>query len=591
MTLNSDDHGILLNFSLAGWVILCMSMFANSFSRRCVIRDTAVPLCSSDFRTGFKATCDFAAQQNVSVPVLGGGPAIAPGYPHETWCKIIGVEWDEDENGDWVQPSPFNGEYEKGGLLVKRGYYDKGNIRGLAYPKDQFGRYHNCQLSAWRKLDNFTTSQRCEVVGNPMGGFSHFDNLWGSVVSLAQVMVPDSYYDVWGRAQQSEPLAVYPTYIIFVIINLLDTFLLLGLFVAVVTGTFKRLRDTDESAAPNVEETSSSWEPSRISTDVDQEEDISGEEAIQRAADSMIRSVYFKHFISANILVQLVAIGGNSVDADQAWRDLAYWSRIVCVAIFILEQVLNYLAVGDLEMFWKKLFHRFETFMILIALVGIVFDIEQVSVLPAFRGYRLMKYFPTLQDMLQSAVSSVLAILNVMVFIIIVGLCYVVAGRYMFSSNMDSVSRSNFGSFTMASLTMFQLFTGDSWSGVMYASMQTFPDDMLSQFLGAILVVSWFIFASLIAQNLFVAVIIENFQIADTIENVKKPGNLQSLRKSFHKAYTHLYKRRNAVQHGHIDLDIHSGKMRVCASSAHPIVVIIVAGPVQLFALLHACIY
>lgn len=541
-----------------------MSMYATSFSRRCVTRDTAVPICSSDFRTGFNHTCNFVTQQNVSAPVPGGLPAVAAGYPFESWCKILGVEWDIDENRDWVQPSPFNGTYERQGLLVKRGYYDKGNIRGLEYPKDEFGRYHNCQVSAWRKVQNYTTTQRCEVVGNPMRSFSHFDNLWGSVVSLSQVMVPDSYYDVWGRALESEPLAEYPTRLIFITINLLDTFLLLGLFVAVVTGTFKRLRDQNEKKSAVIEDFSeSTGRSARHSRDGEEEEEISGEEAIQRAAENMSRSVYFKRFISAAIIVQLVAIGGNSEGADQVWRDFGYWSDIVCVSIFILELVLNYLAVGDLEAFWHKLFHRFEIFMVLIALIGIAFGIQELSVLPALRGYRLMKYFPTLEDMLHSAVSSVLAILNVMVFIIIVGLCYVVAGRYMFGSDMNAISRSNFGSFTMASLTMFQLFTGDSWSGVMYASMQTFPDDVLSQFLGAFLVVSWFIFASIIAQNLFVAVIIENFQIADTIENVKKPGNLHSLRYNFHKAYTLLYKRRNAVQQGHLDLDVRSGNLHV----------------------------
>jgi hypothetical protein len=343
--------------------------------------------------------------------------------------------------------------------------------------------------------------------------------------------------------------------------------LLLGLFVAVVTGTFKRLRDAEEGVARSIEAIEEKEEPSSPQERDEEEEDeeISGEAAIQKAAFKMTRSTYFKHFISATIAAQLISIGGNSEDADQVWRDYAYWSDIVCVSLFILELTLNYLAVSDMEVFWSKLFHRFEIMMVFISLIGMSFGIPELSVLPALRGYRLMKYFPTLDDMLKSAVSSVQAIFNVLVFIIIVGLCYVVAGRYMFGSGMDNISRSNFGSFTMASLTMFQLFTGDSWSGVMYASMQMFPDDELSQGLGAALVVSWFIFACLIAQNLFVAVIIENFQIADTIANVKKPGAAHSLRSSFHKAYVSLYKRRNAVQQGHLDLDVRTGSLHVSA--------------------------
>jgi hypothetical protein len=36
-----------------------------------------------------------------------------------------------------------------------------------------------------------------------MGGFSHFDNFWGAVVTLSQVFLPDSSYDVWNRAKVS----------------------------------------------------------------------------------------------------------------------------------------------------------------------------------------------------------------------------------------------------------------------------------------------------------------------------------------------------------------------------------------------------
>ena len=59
------------------------------------------------------------------------------------------------------------------------------------------------QADIWRELQNFTATQYCEVVGNPMGGFSHFDNFWGAVLSLSQVFVPDSSYDVWNRAKVS----------------------------------------------------------------------------------------------------------------------------------------------------------------------------------------------------------------------------------------------------------------------------------------------------------------------------------------------------------------------------------------------------
>lgn len=171
-----------------------------------------------------------------------------------------------------------------------------------------------------------------------------------------------------------------------------------------------------------------------------------------------------------------------------------------------------------------------------------------------------MKYFPTLEDMLKSAVSSVQAILNVFVFILLVMLCFVVAARYMFGSRLDPLTRSNFGTFAMASLSMFQLLTGDSWSGIMYNSMLAFSDDQqLAQFFGAVLVLTWFVFASLIATNLFVAVIIENFQISDTIENIRKPGRVAAFRSIIKGAYSGLYRKSNGVLAGNLTIDTNTG--------------------------------
>ena len=588
---------LFLLLTLAAWIILCMAVYQKSMRRRCVTRAASIPVCSSDFSTDFNQSCNLTSDVDKTLLVDAGSPAISGGYPFETWCKIRGVEWDWDGE-DWVRPTPFNGTYDH--LLVTRGYFDKGEnlsaaARGLGgpYPKDDLGRYHTCQANSWKAVDNFITTQRCEEVGNPMAGFSHFDNMWGGAASLFQVIAPDSYYDVWGRLQEAEPV-IYPlTLIIFVCINVIDTFLLLGLFVAVVTGTFKRIRDMHEKSKleqqpegthggflseeqeqdvlENAVQSEDTVPANSQNNMAKEEDDLSAEEVMQRASVAMIKSTAFQSFISLTILLQLASISGitpsSSAGGDggldefaRIWKDFSYYSQVTCSFIFLIELILNYCALMDMTIFWQRPLNRIEAMLTLLSLIGIAANIPELAVLPAFRGYRLMKYFATLQDLLKSAGASVLAIINVAVFIGLVGLCFVVAGRYMIGSKMNPFNRSNFGDMVMASLTMFQLFTGDSWSAVMYSAMMPF-DDPLSQFFGAFLVITWFIFASIIAQNLFVAVIIENFQITDTIANLSKPGNIASLRQTFREAYTAVYRRNLAITSGAARLDVNSGQL------------------------------
>jgi hypothetical protein len=560
---------LLLFLTLAGWCLLCMALYSKSFRRRCVNADANIPVCASDFSSGFGQTCDFVTDVNKVVTQARGDTAISSGYPFEQWCKIHGVEWDKDKNGAWKLPLPFDGEYEP----VQRGYYDKGlNALGFenifTYPKDSSGRYHTCQAKFWRSTDTFTVTQRCEVVGNPSGGFSHFDNVWGSVASISQVIFPDSYYEVWWRAQESEPWIFWATRILFVLINVLDTFLLLGVFVAVVTGTFQRIRKQSQSVSTADERLDTDNHDDDAQNPPD-DQDISGEEAVQRAAIALTNSRYFETFISFVIIVNLVTIA-NSRETDSFWADFSFYSTISCWGFFLLESTLRYLAVGDLSKYWSSLFHRTEVLLVIITIVGIFADISELKVLSAFRGYRLMKYFPTLQAMLLSAVASTKAILNVVVFTLIVCLCFLVAGRYMFGSLMDGITRANFGSLGVGAVAMFQLFTGDSWSGVMYASMQAFPiDQKFNQFMGASLVLTWFFFANVIARNVFVAVILGNFQISDTLANIKKSGVIESVRQRFRMSYARVYRKSRAMSSGAVNLDTRTGIMSAGADSGN----------------------
>jgi hypothetical protein len=106
---------------------------------------------------------------------------------------------------------------------------------------------------------------------------------------------------------------------------------------------------------------------------------------------------------------------------------------------------------------------------------------------------------------------------------------------------VTALSRSNFSTFTLSLLTIFQLFAGDGWSDVLYASMES-KDTMYGQVFAAFFVLSWFIFSKLIAANLFVAVIIENFEVSVTIENIKKPGHFRALRDAFSRSMRGVFR-------------------------------------------------
>ena len=69
------------------------------------------------------------------------------------------------------------------------------------------------------------------------------------------------------------------------------------------------------------------------------------------------------------------------------------------------------------------------------------------------------------------AIGSFKPMFNLFCFIVVMTLGVAVTGRYVFGVRMNEITRSNFGSFFVAEITVFQLMIGDSWSGVVYAAI------------------------------------------------------------------------------------------------------------------------
>jgi hypothetical protein len=559
--------GVIFSFlflAVIGWNVLLVSVYGSSARRQCVTVDTFVPKCASDFSTGFNATCNFNAEpENVLQP--GGTPTISGGYPFRTWCKIIATEHDQDASGKWVEPKPA-------GKLVTKGYYDYSNSKqSISWPKYN-GTYHSCQASAWRNAkiqgEEFEVTQTCAVVGNPQMGFSHFDNVYGASVTMFQLIAHDSYYDVWFRTMEGDPDLIYVTYILFPLITVLDTFLLLGLFVAVVTGTFKRIRneqkfsqftgqktnETDPSLrGPTTPETLLS--PTKNSMVEDEKIEVIDDIAqIQEGAQILTNHWAFDSFIHLTVLWHVISLGFDTYDAPDFEKMVCYWSNVVCSAVFVAECFLNYMARNSARRFFLR--HKTELTMAIISVAGIATDMTIVKVICALRGYRLVKYFKTLESLLTSARASILAIVNVCVFTILIGLCFCVTGRYLIGDRMNELTRSNFSSLFMAALTMFQVLTGDSWSSVMYAAMQCMPaEDWMSQGAAAFFVLTWFVFAYLVVNNLFVAVILEHFEIAKTLECIASDGHIAFWRNRLKVAYDRLFRTSNEALGGALTIE------------------------------------
>eukprot|EP00961_Rhodomonas_salina_P260007 3513783-Rhodomonas_salina.1 len=420
------------------------------------------------------------------------------------------------------------------------------------------------------------------------------------MVTIFQIAASDGNYDVIWNSLESEPQVFEAIWVYYFMISCLCTFLLLGLFVAVVTGTFKRVRET-QSAKYMTEVLNGADNPGEEEQVGEDETEAEAQERIHmqelekkmvkyrslversatfvirnRVADikaqekdetedsipvdlfalHLLRSKHFINFMSVVIVVHCLAMGADQYNAPKVWNDYATITYVVANVLFLCELLVRFLAFGGLKHFWAVNTNQSELLITLLGILGLILNSPFMIRIPALRLYRLMRYIPTLQALLFSAVASTRAILNLVIFIAVVAVCFAVAGRYVFQDKMDSITRSNFGSFADAMLTVFQLMTGDSWSAVLFSAMSVMTT-LYGTIFAAVFVMSWFIFSRLIVTNLFVAVIIENFEVSETIENIRKPGYLSRIRGLFRKAALRLFVVQSNLRGRQVKLDKH----------------------------------
>jgi hypothetical protein len=470
---------LMLVFFMLAFSVFGMAIFQNSFQRRCLTLPRLVPACASDFTTGWAQTCDFASsfsstsitaaaaaanstnsayiysnqqQQQQMVLVTEPQIAIPGGYPYEIFCKIIANS----------TPGEYDGEY----------------------PLDPFGRYHTCQMDEFHS--GLPVTAYCENTGvNPSNGFAHFDHIAGAMMNIFQATAVDGYYDVLHRSLQSEPTHKAITWLYYFLISCLNTFLLLGLFVAIVTGTFNRVRlkqgtafrdveamqvlqevikrfntkarrtgDNKKSDKDGADRPRRSFELPRISRGSDkarQSMDFSQlksphRRAVQmlpgykrpeksdkerQAAIRVLRQSWLKHFVSLVIIGHAYCMGSDQYYSTSVWHTGMIFADIGCNVVFLAETFLRFTAAGTPRTFWRSKLARFELCMIVFGVAGITTGSHILRLVPALRIYRLMVYLPTLSSLLNSAVSSVKAILNLILFITIVAICFGVSGRYV----------------------------------------------------------------------------------------------------------------------------------------------------------------
>jgi hypothetical protein len=230
-------------------------------------------------------------------------------------------------------------------------------------------------------------------------------------------------------------------------------------------------------------------------------------DSIRPFCEKLAASRRLKYSTSLAICVYLVALSANQHDAPPSWAQYVTYALTVCTGIFWLEFGIRFNASGGLGGYLQTSANRLELLINILCTVGIATDFKGLVLLGAFRMYRLMIFVPTLNAIMMCCFASVKAVLNLIFLIALIAVVFTVVGRFLFANELADY-RPNYSSFEDGLIAIFQTFTGDSWSTVLYDSMAS-KRTTLMHFLAAGFTCAWYFISRVVIFNLFVAVILE----------------------------------------------------------------------------------
>lgn len=178
--------------------------------------------------------------------------------------------------------------------------------------------------------------------------------------------------------------------------------------------------------------------------------------------------------------------------------------------VFTVELIVN--IYGDwFFAFWSSAWNWFDFVIVLISVASLVGgDLPGLSVLRLFRAFRVFRLFKrvkSLRIIIEGFISAVPGVSNVALILGLITAIWAIMGVQFFGAGGETYERTYFMSFFPACLTLFQIWTGDSWGGIARAMIL---EEGVS---AALFFVAFVLIGSIIMTNAVIAVLIQGFMV------------------------------------------------------------------------------
>ncbi|KAI8139587.1 Ion transport protein-domain-containing protein [Fennellomyces sp. T-0311] len=356
----------------------------------------------------------------------------------------------------------------------------------------------------------------CKETENPSGGTISFDNIFSSMLIVIIIAGNQTWTEPMYNMMDAEYFFVCLFFIISVIIM---NYWLINLFVAVINEMFAKVREDNQHSAF----TSSKKKP--VLADAAEGWSIGQGNRNQKRRSTLLADLVkiTRPFWILMVIADLIIMGFKNNDMTDDQLAIIDRAELGFSLAFLVEIIIRFASYWPR---WRPFFeskaNRMDLFIAIVTCIiriPPIHDNQRVYAwltgFQVLRIYRVVVIFPRVRTLGLRVLGSVWGLFNLVFFIILATLFGAIMSYQLFEGLLnDSDENMRFFSIYNSFAALNQLFSGEDWTMVLYATMEAGAPTKTAA-IHALLLVLWFLFSNFVLVNMFIAVLMENFETAE----------------------------------------------------------------------------
>ena len=204
------------------------------------------------------------------------------------------------------------------------------------------------------------------------------------------------------------------------------------------------------------------------------------------------------------------------------------YTEFIFLGLFLSEMVVRMYALGP-RIYFESSFNRFDCIVILASVFEVCwtnlvaqagsFGLSVLRALRLLRIFKVTKYWSSLRNLVISLLSSMRSIISLLFLLFLFILIFALLGMQLFGGAFnfaDGTPPSNFNTFAIALLTVFQVLTGEDWNEVMYQGIES-QGGHRSGMIYSLYFIILTLFGNYTLLNVFLAIAVDNLANAQEL--------------------------------------------------------------------------